>query len=126
MNKVILTIVVVLVGFIGFAQDKADTSKQSKYVTTSNGLVVFRMTDEMTDDEIRVEFINNFFKIELSDLVLNQNGSLSKNQDNTFDEAEHSIKDEFNISNQIITSDLAIRTTIEMRPSVYSAEEITA
>jgi hypothetical protein len=126
MKKVILTLVVLAIGFIGFAQDNTSKPQQSKYVTTSNGSVVFRMTDDMTDDEIRLEFINNFFKIEMSDLVINQNASLSKSQDKLYADTKHSIKDESNMLNQIITSDLAIRTTIEMRPSLYSSEEITA
>jgi len=118
MKKVILTIAVLAIGFIGFAQDNSNSLQESKYVTTSNGSVVFRMTEDMNDDEIRVEFMNNFFKIELSDLVVDQNESSDK--------AQHSLKDESNMSGQIITSDLAIRTTIEMRPTLYSAEEITA
>jgi hypothetical protein len=126
MKKVILTLVVLAIGFVGFAQDNASKLQESKYVTTSNGSIVFRMTDDMTDDEIRLEFINNFFKIEMSDLVINQNASLSKSQENSSIETNHSIKDESSMLNQIITSDLAIRTTIEMRPSLYSAEEITA
>jgi len=126
MKKVILTIVVLVIGFIGFAQDNVNALQQSKYVTTSNGSVVFRMTDDMTDDEIRSEFINNFFKIELSDLVINQRTSLLKNQDEQSIETKHSIKDESEMSNKIITSDLAIRTTIKMRPSLYLTDEITA
>ncbi len=126
MNKVILTIAVLVIGFIGFAQDNVNKLEQSKYVTTSNGSVVFRMTDDMSDDEIRLEFINNFFKIEMSDLVIDQKSSLSKGQENSSIEAKHSIKDESSMLDQVITSDLAIRTTIEMRPSLYSPEEITA
>jgi len=126
MKKVILTIVILAIGFVGFAQDNVNALQQSKYVTTSNGSVVFRMTDDMTDSEIRSEFINNFFKIELSDLVINQKTSLSKKQDKQFNEVKHSIKDESKMLDQIITSDLAIRTTIKMRPSLYLTDEITA
>ncbi len=126
MTKVILTIAVLAIGFIGFAQDNTNIVQQSKYVTTSNGSVVFRMTDDMSDNEIRTEFMNNFFKVELSDLVINQKTSSSENQDDSIDKAIHSIIDESNMSDKIITSDLAIRTTIEMRPSLYLTEEITA
>jgi len=126
MNKVILTIAVLVIGFIGFAQDNTSKLEQSKYVTTSNGSVVFRMTDDMSDDEIKLEFINNFFKIEMSDLVIGQKSPLSKGQENSSIETKHSIKDESSMLDQIITSDLAIRTTIEMRPSLYSSEETTA
>ncbi|MCF6347718.1 MAG: hypothetical protein L3J20_05385 [Flavobacteriaceae bacterium] len=126
MNKVILTVLVLAIGFVGFAQDKTNKPQQSKYVTTSNGSVIFRMTDDMSDDEIKLEFINNFFKIEMSDLIINQKKSLSKNQDNLSIETKHSIKDESSMLDQIIISDLAIRTTTEMRASLYLTEEITA
>jgi len=126
MKKVILTVVVLVVGFAGFAQENANTTEESKYVTTSNGSVLFRMTDDMTNDEIRLEFINNFFKIELSDLVIGDEESQSIDQEKFNDKAVHRIKDESNMSNKIITSDLAIRTTLDMRPSLYSTEQITA
>ena len=106
MKKVVLTIIVLVMGFTGFAQDKVTVSKES---------VVLRITEGMSNDDIGLEFINNFYKIELSDITANKKGHTSKKQ---------TVNDAFNTSSYNIILDLAVRTTNEMRPSLNSIEEI--
>jgi len=122
MKKLALTILVVAVGFVGFAQNSVEIPQKLKdAISVPNDQVEFRMTSEMSNDDIRLEFINNYFKLELADLVI-------KNTENEMQHIEvvEDTNDDSNVSDRIFTSDLAIRTTIDMRPSLNSMEEITA
>ena len=123
MKKVILTVIAVVVGFIGFAQDNANTSNQDENINT---LVDFRMTNSMDKSEVELELINNFFKIELSDLMQNDDLYFSKNSDKKVDNSILSKESKEAMANGFTISDIAVRTTINMRPSLYSTEEITA
>jgi len=113
MKKVILTVVVLVIGFVGFAQEEANTTDES---------VVLRITEGMSNDDIGLEFINNFYKIELSDVTTNKKrNALKKKLYN-----KNSNRDAINKSGYNIILDLAVRTTNDMRPSLNSIEEVTA
>ena len=112
MKKVILTVVVLVIGFVGFAQEEANTTDES---------VVLRITEGMSNDDIGLEFINNFYKIELSDVTTNKKrNALKKKLYN-----KNSNRDAINKSGYNIILDLAVRTTNDMRPSLNSIEEVT-
>jgi hypothetical protein len=115
MKKVILTVVVLVLGFVGFAQEEANTSNES---------VVLRITESMSNDDIGLEFINNFYKIELSDVTTNKKGNALKNKSKQY--KKNRVKDAINKSGYNIILDLAVRTTNDMRPSLNSIEEVTA
>jgi len=122
MKKLVLAILVVTVGFVGYAQNGVEIPQKLKdAINVPNDQVEFRMTSDMSNDDIKLEFINNYFKLELADLVIKNTENAMQNQ-----EVVEDTSDESNVSGRIFTSDLAIRTTIDMRPSLNSMEEITA
>ncbi len=118
MKKVILTIVLSFIGAVTFAQEfKNVTSKPIKPV-------VLRITDSMSTDDISLELINNFYKIELSDVATNKKNYTPKNK--KYNEVNLSTKKDTDDSNYQIILDLAVRTTDEMRGSLHSLEETVA
>jgi len=123
MKKGILTIVLGFIGVAIFAQ-KANTSKQFKdVIDRPMKPIVLRMTDDMNNDDIGLELINNFYKIELSDVTTNEKIYSSATQKRAFNEFNLNVKDNNDTSNYNIILDLAVRTTNEMRSSIYSEEE---
>ena len=122
MKKLVLAILVVAVGFVGYAQNSVEIPQKLKdAINIHNDQVEFRMTSEMSNDDIRLEFINNYFKLELADLVIKNTENAMQNKESVED-----TRDDSNVTERIFTSDLAIRTTIDMRPSLNSMEEIAA
>ncbi|HHC80454.1 MAG TPA: hypothetical protein ENK46_11270 [Flavobacteriia bacterium] len=115
MKKVILTVVIAAIGFVGFSQEsKSVTAVPSRPLD-------LRITDDMNNDDLRTEFTNNFFKIEMSDIRIEESAASQKNNDFLKD------ADKGNAStHQLIISDIAIRTTEEMRGSLQSIAEIVA
>jgi hypothetical protein len=74
MKKVILTIAVLVAGIVSVnAQNNTNTLQKS------NESVV-RITNSMSNDDIGLEFINNFYKIELSDLTPSNKAFTTKNK----------------------------------------------
>ena len=123
MKKGILTIVIGFIGVAIFAQ-KENTSKQFKdVIDRPMKPIVLRMTDNMNNDDIGLELINNFYKIELSDVTTNEKIYSSESQNRSFNEFDLNAKDNNDASNYNIILDLAVRTTNEMRSSIYSEEE---
>jgi len=123
MKKGILTIVIGFIGVAIFAQ-KTNTSKQFKdVIDRPMKPIVLRMTDDMNNNDIGLELINNFYKIELSDVTTNEKNYTSKNQNKQYNEFDLNVKDNSDESNYNIILDLAVRTTNEMRSSIYSEEE---
>ena len=120
--KVVLTVVAVVMSLVGFAQDNAKELQQ----ITSNYSVNDRITQEMSNDDLRSEFMNNFFKIELADLILTNDIKGLKSIENEGKNSIHAVENKLVKSNQSIISDIAIRTTAEMRASLHSTEEIIA
>ena len=124
MKKVILVTVVFVFGFIGFAQETAITSQQLKGSSTAfNHVLDSKMFDDMTSDDLTSEFVNNFFKIELSDVQINNQEDIS-NQKSEFSKVN--LTNTKDMMNEFIISDIAVRTTTEMRPSLQSVREIIA
>ncbi len=126
MKKLILTIALSFIGVATFAQNNTNTPQQSK--NSTNRLVkpiLLRITDDISNDDIGLELINNFYKIELSDITTSKKVKTIKKQRKQLKKAEHNSKEETATSNYTIILDLAVRTTNDMRPSIYYAEEIT-
>ena len=117
MKKVILTIAVLVAGIVSVnAQNNTNTLQKS------NESVV-RITNSMSSDDIGLEFINNFYKIELSDLTPSNKAFTTKNK------IKQSNEDKLNEKNGLMSGiilDLAVRTTNYMRPSLNSTQEIVA
>lgn len=124
MKKGILIIVLGFIGVATYAQN--NTSRSQQFNNTTSKLIkpkVLRITDSMSNDDIGLELINNFYKIELSDLTINKKIYTSENQNKQYNDIDLSIKNNTKRSNYNIILDLAVRTTEEMRPSLDSTEE---
>jgi len=131
-KKVILTITVLAIGFIGFAQDKANAPQRLKYVTTGpDGSVAMTITDDSSKDDLQLESANNFYRFEVIDPTTGEAVLASRNQGKecTIDKtklAAGSYNLRLYTSNFVITSNLAIKATKKLPTSAQSTGEVVA
>ena len=132
MNKVILTIAVLAIGFIGFAQDKADASKRLKYVTTApDGSVAMTITDNSSEDNLKLESANNFYRFEVLDPTTGEAVMTSRNQGKecAIDKTKLA-SGTYNLrlytSDFVITSKIAINNTKKALPSLQPTGDVVA
>ncbi len=132
MKKNILTFLIVLFGFVGFAQDNIISPKQLKYVTTApDGSIAITIYDDTRDDTIKLESANSFYKYEILDLFTSEPVFLSRNngKECTIDKTKLS-PGMYNLriytTNFIITSKIAIDIRGNIDSSVQFAEDIVA
>ncbi len=119
MKKVILTIAVLTVGFIGFAQENANKSQQVKYVTTApDGSVAITIYDNAKEDNLKLESADNFYKFEILDPKTSEAVFASANQgkactiDKTkIDTGIYNLR--LYTSNFVITSEITVNNTKE-------------
>ncbi len=132
MKKVILTIAVLTIGFIGFAQEKADTSQRLKYVTTApDGSVAMTITDDSSKDNLKLESANNFYRFEILDPTTGEAVLASRNQGKecTIDKtklASGTYKLRLYTSDFVITSKIAINNTKKALPSLQPTGDVVA
>ena len=132
MKKVVLTIAAVVIGFIGFAQDNANTSKRLKYVTTApDGSVAMTITDDTAKDNLKLESANNFYRYEIIDPTTGEAIYASKNKGKECMIDKNKIASgTYNLrlytSNFVITSKIAISGTRKLRESLQATEDIVA
>jgi hypothetical protein len=132
MNKVILTVAVLTLGFIGFAQDKADTSQRLKYVTTApDGSVAMTITDDSSKDNLKLESANDFYRFEILDPTTGEAVFVSKNQGKECEIDKTKLTSgTYNLrlytSNFVITSKIAINNTKKRLPSLQSVGDVVA
>ena len=63
MKKAVLTLVVVLVGLVGFSQTN---NQKLKYVTTApDGTVAMTVLDDLSSNDIKLESANDFYRYEI-------------------------------------------------------------
>ncbi len=80
MKKELLTVLIVTIGFLGFSQNKIDSPKRLKYITTApDGSIAMTVYDNKRDDIIKLESANNFYKYEILDLMTSEPVFFSKN-----------------------------------------------
>ncbi len=124
MKKVILTIAVLAIGFIGFAQEKANTPQRLKYVTTGpDGSVAMTITDDSSKDNLKLESANNFYRYEIIDPITGEAVFASRNQGKqcSIDKtklAAGTYDVRLYTSKFVITSQLAIKATKKLPTSV--------
>ena len=132
MKKVILTIVVALVGFIGVAQEKADSPKRLKYVTTGpDGSVAMTIIDDTGKDNLKLESAKNFYRYEIIDPTTGEAVFASKNQGKECDIDKTKLTSgTYNLrlytSNFVITSKIAINNTKKALPSLQPVGDVVA
>ncbi|MCF6347732.1 MAG: hypothetical protein L3J20_05455 [Flavobacteriaceae bacterium] len=132
MNKVILTVLVLGMGFIGFAQDKANTTKRLKYVTTApDGSVAMTITDDSSKDNLKLESANNFYRFEILDPTTGEAVLASRNQGKECDIDKTKLASgTYNLrlytSDFVITSKIAINNTKKKLPSLQPTGEVVA
>ena len=132
MKKVILAIIVLAVGFAGYAQDNTNTSKRLKYVTTApDGSVAMTITDDTSKNDIKLESANKFYRYEILDPNTSEPVFASKNQGKecTIDKTKIAAG-MYNLrlytSNFVITSKIAISNTKQTVLSEQAAGEVVA
>lgn len=109
-KKVILTVLVFIVTSVGYAQLKT-VSEAVFSPPIQSSTEILRITDDMSKNDIELELINNFYKLELADVIVNHNYQVSK--------TEQFIQNESVNSNYKVISDVTVRTTREMRSSLH-------
>ena len=132
MKKVILTIAVLAIGFIGFAQDKANAPQRLKYVTTGpDGEVSMTIYDDTREDSMKLESANDFYRYEVLDPTTGEAVFASRNQGKecTIDKTKLA-SGTYNLrlytSNFVITSKLAVKATRKMPSTLHPVGEVVA
>ncbi len=134
MKKVILTAVIVAIGFIGFAQEKGSTttSHRLKYITTGpDGSVAMTITDDTTKDNLKLESANSFYKYEILDPRTSEPVFASSNngKECTIDKTKIAAGT-YNLrlytSKFVITSKIAISTTRKLRGALQPTGDVVA
>ncbi len=132
MTKVILTIAVLAMGFIGFAQDKVETPKRFKYVTTGpDGSVAMTIYDDSREDSMKLESANNFYRYEVLDPTTGEAVFASRNQGKecTIDKTKIA-SGTYNLrlytSKFVITSTIAIKATRKMSSPLLPVGDVVA
>ena len=78
MKKVVLTLVIALVGIVGFAQND---SPRLKYITTApDGSVAMTIYDNTSEDEMKLESADSFYRYEILEPSTSEAVYASENQ----------------------------------------------
>ena len=131
-KKVILTAIVLAIGFVGFSQDTSDAPKRLKYITTApDGSVAMTITDDTSKDGIKLESANKFYRYEILDPLTGEAVFASKNEGKecTIDKTKLAAGN-YNLrlytSKFVITSTLAVSPSGKMPNSVQPVGEVVA
>ncbi len=122
-KQLILTVLVLAFTCLGFAQ-KRMVAETIFSPAIQNSIEVLRITDDMSIEDIELELINNFYKLELSDIVIGSATQLTRAGE--MSKTDQFFEDVSVNTNYKVISDVAVRTTGEMRSSVYSADITSA
>jgi len=132
MKKVILTVVVLVVGFVGFAQENVQAPKRLKYVTTApDGSVAMTIYDDSREDNIKLESANKFYRYEILDPLTSEPVFSSKNNSKecTIDKTKIATGT-YNLrlytSNFVITSKIAIGKKSKMDVALQPPGDVVA
>jgi len=132
MKKVILTVVVLVVGFAGFAHENAQAPKRLKYVTTApDGSVAMTIYDDSREDNIKLESANKFYRYEILDPLTSEPVFSSKNNSKecTIDKTKIATGT-YNLrlytSNFVITSKIAIGEKSKMDVALQPTGDVVA
>ena len=133
MKKVILAVVVLVIGFTGFAQEKGSTtSHRLKYITTApDGSVAMTITDDTSTNDLKLESANNFYKYEVLDPRTSEPvySSVNKGKECIIDKTKIAAGT-YNLrlytSKFVITSKIAISTTRKLRGALQPTGDVVA
>ncbi len=132
MNKVILTIAVLVIGFIGFAQDNTSKPQRLKYITTGpDGKTSMTIYDDTREDSMKLESVNNFYRYEILDPLTSEPvlSSRNKGKECTIDKTKiaagtYNLK--LYTSNFVITSKIVIGNSRKAKPLVQPTGDVVA
>jgi len=132
MNKVILTIVVLVIGFVGFAQENTTKPQRLKYITTGpDGKTSMTIYDDSREDNMKLESVNNFYRYEILDPMTSEPVLSSRNQGKecTIDKtkiASGTYNLKLYTSNFVITSKIVIGTSGKTEPLMQPTGDVVA
>jgi len=115
MKKIALTIIVSLVGIIAFSQTNKN-SERAKYITTApDGSVSMTIFDDSSEDSMKLEAADAFYKFQILDTGTAEVIYASKNKGNECHIDKSKIAaGTYNI--RLFTSDFIITSTITISP----------
>ncbi len=132
MNKVILTVLVLGIGFVGFAQDNANKPQRFKYITTGpDGTISLTIYDDTREDSMKLESVNSFYRYEILDLMTSEPvfSSRNKGKECTIDKTKIA-SGIYNLKlytlNFVISSKIKIGTTRKMESLVQPTGDVVA
>jgi len=132
MKKAILTVLVVTIGFVGFAQDNGNTPKRLKYlISAPDGSVGITIYDNTLEDNLKLESANNFYRYEILDQITSEPVLSLKNNGNecTIDKTKVE-SGTYNLrlytSNFVITSEITIMDVKRINSSLQPTVAIIA
>ena len=132
MNKVILTVVAITIGFIGYAQDSTSKPQRLKYVTTApDGSVAMTIYDDSRENSMKLESANSFYRFEILDPRTSEPvyASTNNGKECTIDKTKIAAGT-YNLrlytSNFVITSTIAIKTTKKLREALQPVGDVVA
>jgi len=131
MKKAILTLVVLVVGAVSYAQDK-NAPQRLKYITTGpDGSVAVTIYDDTREDSMKLESANNFYRYEILDQNTGEAVFESKNKGKecNIDKskiASGTYKLRLYTANFVITSEVAINNTKKVHLLVEPTGEVIA
>ena len=132
MKKVVLTALVLVLGFVGFAQTNSNTPQRLKYVTTGpDGSVAMTIYDDTREDSMKLESADNFYKYEIVEPSTSEAIYASNNQGKacTIDKtkiAAGTYDLRLYTSSFVITSKITVTAARKMHSPLQPAGEIIA
>ena len=132
MKKVVLTAVVLLLGYIGFAQTNANAPQRLKYVTTApDGSVAMTIYDDTREDSMKLESADNFYKYEIVEPTTSEAVFASNNKGKacTIDKnkiAAGTYDLRLYTSNFVITSKITVTAARKMHSPIQPTGDIIA
>jgi len=131
MKKAILTLVVLVVGAVSYAQEY-NAPQRLKYITTGpDGSVAVTIYDDTREDSMKLESANNFYRYEILDQNTGEAVFESKNKGKecNIDKskiASGTYKLRLYTANFVITSEVAINNTKKARLLMEPTGEVIA
>jgi len=131
MKKAILTLVVLVMGAVSYAQEY-NAPQRLKYITTGpDGSVAMTIYDDTREDSMKLESANNFYRYEILDQNTGEAVFESKNKGKecSIDKskiASGTYKLRLYTSNFVITSEVAINNTKKVRLLMEPTGEVIA
>jgi len=132
MKKIVLTIITVALGIVGFAQNSANTPQRLKYVTEApDGSIAMTIYDDTREDSMKLESADNFYKYEILEPTTSEAIYTAANQGKecTIDKSKLAAGTydlRLYTSSFVITSKITITATRKMRSALQSTEDIIA